>query len=72
MAEYIEGGLVMGLPRRIKEPGKLHRMPQKQSKASWHYDWRGKLVWRALNVGIGLSVLVTAGSIAYLIVHHIH
>lgn len=71
MAEYIEGGLVMGLPHRIKEPGKLHRMPQKQPKASWHYDWRGKLVWNTLRVLITASVLSTAWSI-WALAHYIH
>ena len=70
MAEYIEGGLVMGLPHRIKEPATLHPMPRKESKASWHYDWRGKLVWNALGVGITVSGLVTVWSI-YALAHHL-
>lgn len=71
MAEYIEGGLVMGLPRRIKEPGKLHPMPRKESKASWHHDWRGKLVMSALWVGITASGVGTIGVLAYAFTHHI-
>lgn len=70
MAEYIEGGLVMGLPHRIKEPGKLHRMPQKEPKASWHHDWRGKFVLNALRVGITASVLSIAWSV-WALAHHI-
>jgi hypothetical protein len=71
MAEYIEGGLAMGLPHRVKEPGKLHRMPQKEPKASWHYDWRGKLVLNAIWAGMGICGLVTAWSV-YALAHHIH
>ena len=71
MAEYIEGGLVMGLPHRIKEPGKLHPMPRKEPKASWHYDWRGKLFERAWWTAIGVCSMVTAWSI-WALAHHIH
>lgn len=71
MSEYIEGGLTMGLQHRFKEPGKLHRMPQKETKTSWHHDWRGNLYLRVLNTGIGIAALATIGTVVYAFSHHI-
>jgi hypothetical protein len=61
----------MGHALKNRQPATLFRMAPKAPRTSWHYDWRGKLVLNALRVGIGLSALVTAGSIAYLVAHHI-
>ena len=70
MAELVEGD-IMGHALKNRQPAKLFPMTPKETKTSWHYDWRGKLILATLNTGIGIAVLATAASI-YLLAHHVH
>lgn len=69
MAESYDGGITMGaLP---KQKAVLFHLPQKVKMASWHDDWRGRLVLATLNTGIGIAALATVGIVIYAFKLHI-
>jgi hypothetical protein len=71
MAEWVEGDIMMGHAQKTFQPAKLFPMKSKETKASWHYDWRGSAYLATLNTGIGIAALATVGTIALAFSHHI-
>lgn len=59
MAEWVEG-VTMGHALKDRQPGRIFHMP-KESRTSWHHDWRGKL---ALS-GIYAGLLASGGAIVW-------